>query len=168
MLTWTFVIWTNNLLKYPELDLVWILIFVSILLNCLKPQEKIIISIWNTVWNFSLICLVCRCIVELIESSVSFASVLLNYCKSENTLLVSERTLLSYDTRLSCFMSLDMTLIDENVILIWLLRWKHSLRKLNRRDVVLTIVLLFIEKIEGIIVRGIGYKMTWINFTCQR
>jgi len=32
--------WSSNLLKYPELDPVWILVFMSILLNCLKPQGR--------------------------------------------------------------------------------------------------------------------------------
>ena len=42
---WTFLLaassqdWTGNLLRYLELDLVWILIFVSVLLNSLKPPE---------------------------------------------------------------------------------------------------------------------------------
>ena len=37
--------WTGNLLKYLELDLVKILVFVSILLNSLKPPEMIIMSV---------------------------------------------------------------------------------------------------------------------------
>jgi len=34
-----------NLLKYSELDLVWILVFMSVLLNYLKSLGKIIVSI---------------------------------------------------------------------------------------------------------------------------
>jgi len=37
--------WTNNLLRYPELDLVWIVVFMSILLNSLNPPEIIIVSV---------------------------------------------------------------------------------------------------------------------------
>jgi len=45
MLTWAFVIELAIFLKCPELDLVCILVFVNVLLNCLKPPEKIILSI---------------------------------------------------------------------------------------------------------------------------
>ena len=38
--------WTGNLLSYLELDLVWILVFMSILLNSLKPPEMIVVSVW--------------------------------------------------------------------------------------------------------------------------
>jgi len=46
--------------------------------------------------------------------------------------------------------------------------WMLSLRKLKRRCAILTVVLIFIVKIEGIIVRGVSFNMTEINFTCQR
>jgi len=37
--------WIGNILRCPELDLVWILIFVSILLNWLKSPRKILVSV---------------------------------------------------------------------------------------------------------------------------
>jgi len=37
--------WTGNLLRCPELDLVWISAFMSVLLNCLKPSGNIVVSI---------------------------------------------------------------------------------------------------------------------------
>jgi len=37
--------WTDNLVNCSELDLVWILVFVSVLLNYLKPPGIIIVSI---------------------------------------------------------------------------------------------------------------------------
>ena len=37
--------WTGNLLRDLEFDLVWILAFVSVLLNFLKPSEMIIVSV---------------------------------------------------------------------------------------------------------------------------
>ena len=37
--------WTGNLLRYLELDSVWILVFVNVLLNSLKPPEMIIMSV---------------------------------------------------------------------------------------------------------------------------
>ena len=49
---WTFLLaassqnWTSNLLRYLKLDLVWILIFVSVLLNSLKPPEMLVVSIY--------------------------------------------------------------------------------------------------------------------------
>jgi len=48
---WTFLLaassqdWTDNLLRYLKLDLAWILVFVSVLLNSLKPPEMIIVSV---------------------------------------------------------------------------------------------------------------------------
>jgi len=37
--------WTGNLLRCPELDLVWISVSVSVLFNYLNPPEKIVMSL---------------------------------------------------------------------------------------------------------------------------
>jgi len=42
MLIWTFVI---GLFEMPELDIVWIRVFMNILLNFLKPARKITVSV---------------------------------------------------------------------------------------------------------------------------
>ena len=69
--------WISNLLSCSELDLVWILAFVSELLNCLKPPEIIIVSIY--IHNLELIgALSYQCTIEPIELSITFTSVLLN------------------------------------------------------------------------------------------
>jgi len=71
--------WIGNLLRCLELDPIWIVVFVSVLLNCLKPPWKIIASVMETqsstchkLW------FVCWCTIELVELLVTFASVLLN------------------------------------------------------------------------------------------
>ena len=57
---WTFLTassqdWTDNLLKYLELDLDWVLIFVSVLFNSLKPPEMIIVSVGYAVQTSSVL-----------------------------------------------------------------------------------------------------------------
>jgi len=79
---------TGELLKCLKLDPAWILAFISILLNYLKPSGKIYRNMSRTFLSFSLSVGV---LFEPVESSISFVSVLSNCYKSENTLLVFER-----------------------------------------------------------------------------
>ena len=82
--------WTDNLLRYRELDPFWIVVFVSVLLNCLKPPEKIVTSVLETQSNTetqSSTChelwFACRCIVEPVKLSIALASVLLNWLQKQ-------------------------------------------------------------------------------------
>jgi len=72
--------WTDNLSRCPEFDPIWILVFVSVLLNCLKPPGKIIISVLETQSStYHKLWYICHCTIELIESSNAYASILLNW-----------------------------------------------------------------------------------------
>ena len=71
--------WIDSLLRCPELDPVWILIFVSVLLNCVKPLGKIIVSILETQSSTCYeLWFVYWCTIEPVELSITLASVQLN------------------------------------------------------------------------------------------
>ena len=71
--------WTGNLLRCPELDPIWNVVFMSVLLNFLKLLGKIITSVLETqsstcheLW------FACLCTVEPVELSIALVNVLLN------------------------------------------------------------------------------------------
>ena len=60
-------------------DPIWILVFVSVLLNYLKPPGKIITSVLITQCSTCYeLWFVCWCAIEMVELSITFVSVLLN------------------------------------------------------------------------------------------
>ena len=121
--------WTDNLLRCPELDPVWILLFLSVLLNCLKPPGKIITSVLETqsstcheLWFDYM------CTIETVELSVTFSSILLNWlqkqghtlCMWENTTLIDmvvarwlSASLNEVETRLSIAMETRLLIVVE-------------------------------------------------------
>ena len=64
--------WTDNLLKYSEFDPVWILVFVSVLLNLLKPREDHCKHLDTQFRTYLSSDLSCRCTIESIEFSYLF------------------------------------------------------------------------------------------------
>ena len=68
----------------PEFDPIWIVVFVSVLLNCMKPPGKIVTNILEIQ---SSICyelwFACRCTIELVELSIALISVLLNWMQKQ-------------------------------------------------------------------------------------
>ena len=80
------------ILRCPELDLVWIPVFVSVILNCLKSPEKIITSVLETKSSTCyMLQFGCRCTIKPIESLIAFVSVLLKRLQKRGHTLVLAR-----------------------------------------------------------------------------
>ena len=76
-------------MRCPDLDLVWISIFMIILLNCLKPPGKIVVSIlihsleliWALIyllvycWTGRVVDCICQCTIELITKAETYSFV---------------------------------------------------------------------------------------------
>ena len=97
-----------------ELNPVWIMVFMSVLLNYLKSPEKIIISVLETQSStYHELRFACQRTVEPVELSIALSSVLLNWLqKQRHTLYVWE----------------NATLID---VVVTLVKWRCELQRRN-------------------------------------
>jgi len=74
----------------PELDPVWMVNFMSVLMNFLKPSGKIITSVLETQSSTCYKHWFAWCTVKLVELSIVIASVLFNWLPKQRLLFVFE------------------------------------------------------------------------------
>jgi len=95
--------WTSNLLKCLKLDLVWILVFVSVLLNYLKPSGMIACKYLDTQFRtYQSSGLVIGVILNQWSCRFLFSVYCWTDCKSRDILFVFGREPTLIETRVSC------------------------------------------------------------------